>query len=99
MSQPTPTRQLSDLQQKILKHTIECTEKNESVSHISKELAALQPAVFRSIKSLIEEGYLKKERQYTEREKLLSLTEKGAAVAFFLAANQVKQGYWNKLIE
>ena len=87
--------QLSDLQQKILKHSIECKERNESVSHISRELNALQPAVFRSIDSLIDEGYLKKEKEYTGREKLLSLTEKGAAVAFLLAARH--QGHGNKL--
>src|SRR5215216_6389143 len=97
MTQLSPTEQLSDLQQKILKHIVECAEKNESVSHISKELGALQPAVFRSIKSLIEEGYLQKEREYTEREKLLSLTEKGAAVAFLLAARH--QEHRNKLSE
>jgi DNA-binding MarR family transcriptional regulator len=77
---------LSDLQQKILKHSIECKERNESVSHISRELNALQPAVFRSVDSLIEEGYVEKEKDYTGREKLLRLTEKGAAVGFLLAA-------------
>ena len=97
MSQLPTTEQLSDLQQKILKHILECKEKNESVSHISKKLGTLQPAVFRSIKSLIEEGYLKKEREYTEREKLLSLTEKGAAVAFLLGARH--QEHRNKLSE
>jgi len=94
MPQLVPTQQLSDLQQKILKHTNECTEKNESVSHISKELGALQPAVFRSIESLIEKGYLKKERDYTGREKLLSLTEKGAAVGFLLA--DIRQKFWHQ---
>jgi DNA-binding MarR family transcriptional regulator len=86
MTKPASSQQLSDLQQKILKHTIECTERNESVSHISKELNSLQPAVFRSIKSLIKEGYVKKETDYTGREKLLSLTGKGAGIAFLLAA-------------
>lgn len=92
MPQLAPTEQLSDLQQSILKHIIECTEKNESVSHISKELNALQPAVFRSIKSLIEKDYLRKERDYTQREKLLSLTEKGSAVAFLLAPKHQELG-------
>src|SRR5215211_5259305 len=94
MPQPASTQQLTDLQQKILKHSIECTEKNESVSHISKELDTLQPAVFRSIKSLIEEGYVKKETDYTGREKLLRLTEKGAAVGFLLANKH--QEYWHQ---
>jgi DNA-binding MarR family transcriptional regulator len=85
MTQPSPQEQLSNLQQKILKHIVECTHKNESVSHISRELNTLQPAVFRSVKSLIEEGYVKKEGDYTGRKKLLSLTEKGAAVSLLLA--------------
>jgi DNA-binding MarR family transcriptional regulator len=41
-----------------------------------------------------EEGYLKKERDYTEREKLLRLTEKGAAVAFLLA--DIRQKFWHQ---
>jgi DNA-binding MarR family transcriptional regulator len=90
MSQLAPADQLSDLQQKILKHVVECTDKNESVSHVSRELNTLQPAVFRSIKSLINEGYVKKEGDYTGNIKLLSLTEKGAAVAFLLAAKDQK---------
>jgi DNA-binding MarR family transcriptional regulator len=86
MPQSDLKQRLSDLQQKILEHSIECKERNESVSHISRELNALQPAVFRSIDSLIEEGYVKKEKDYTGREKLLRLTDKGAAVGFLLAA-------------
>jgi DNA-binding MarR family transcriptional regulator len=97
MIELSPQEQLSNLQQKILKHIVECTHKNESVSHISRELNTLQPAVFRSVKSLIEEGYVKKEGDYTGRKKLLSLTEKGAAVSLLLADKN--QDYLEKFNE
>ena len=70
---------LGRLQQKILRHFFECKEKDESASHISRELDTLQPAVFRSIKSLISEGYLTKVEGYRGGEKLINLTPKGAA--------------------
>lgn len=75
------TEQLSDLQQKILKHFFECTVKNDTVSHISKEINSLQPAVFRSINSLIKENYLVKEKRAADGERIVKLTEKGAAAA------------------
>ena len=100
MTRQSPHEQLSNLQQKILKHIVECTQKNESVSHVSRELNTLQPAVFRSIKSLIEEGYVKKEGDYTGRKKLLSLTEKGAAVSLLLAEkNQDYLEKFNKVLK
>ena len=43
---------LGNFEQKILRHLFECKEKDESASHISRQLDTLQPAVFRSIKSL-----------------------------------------------
>jgi hypothetical protein len=89
--------QLSDLQQKILKHFFECPESNENISHISKEINALQPAVFRSIKSLIDNNYLMKHKEFTDGGKTVTLTEKGAAVAVLLGISydQVKN-YLNK---
>lgn len=78
------TLELGDLQQKILKHLIECQDNGESVSNVSKELQTLQPAVFRSIKYLIDNGYLTKDKRYRRGEKLVSLTSKGAAAAVML---------------
>ena len=75
---------LGELQQKILRHFFECKEKNESASHISRELDTLQPAVFRSIKSLINDGYLTKGEGYRGGEKPINLTPKGAAAATLL---------------
>ena len=75
---------LGELQQKILRHFFECKEKNESASHISRELDTLQPAVFRSIKSLINDGYLTKGEGYRGGEKPINLTPKGTAAAALL---------------
>ena len=72
---------LGELQTKILKHMLSCPEA-ETVSHISKELGALQPAVFRSVKPMIEEEMIEK-MQYvaTGVKKELVITEKGMAIA------------------
>ena len=77
------TVQLSELQQRILKHFFACTEKTDTVSHISKEINSLQPAVFRSVNSLIKDNYLEKERK-SGGEKIVKLTDKGAATAVLL---------------
>jgi hypothetical protein len=82
--------QLSSLQQKILKHFFECAAIEETVSHISKEINALQPAVFRSISSLINEKYLIKEKGGSGVEKVIKLTEKGSAAAVILGVKYDK---------
>jgi DNA-binding MarR family transcriptional regulator len=80
--------QLGQLQQDIIKHIFECKNEGvESVSHISRALNALQPAVHRSVKALEKDGYLIKEKQYTGRVKGVTLTSKGAAAAFLLGAS------------
>ena len=84
------SEQLSSLQQKILKHFFECAAIEETVSHISKEINTLQPAVFRSINSLINEKYLIKERGGSGVEKVIKLTEKGSAAAVILGVKYDK---------
>jgi DNA-binding MarR family transcriptional regulator len=82
--------QLSELQQKILKHFFECSSEKETVSHISKQINALQPAVFRSVSSLIRDKYVIKKGGKDNTggaEKVLSLTEKGAAAAALLGVS------------
>ena len=71
------SQELGYLQQEILKHFFTCREKTETVSHISKQVKSLQPAVFRSIASLIKQGYLVKEKDIKNVEKYLRLTPKG----------------------
>ena len=81
---------LSILQQQILKHFFNCKQEMENVSHISKEVNALQPAVFRSIQSLIDDGYIVKESSSTHGEKSVRLTDKGAATGLLLGASYDK---------
>jgi DNA-binding MarR family transcriptional regulator len=75
------TAELGELQQKILKHIFECTEKSENANHIAKSLRLAQPTVFKSVQSLLQENYLESEQKSKRREKTLTLTEKGAAAA------------------
>ncbi|MGH9982713.1 MAG: hypothetical protein ACRD8W_02005 [Nitrososphaeraceae archaeon] len=76
------TEKLGDLQTKILKHMLSCDlEGVETVSHISKEVDALQPDVFRSTKLMIQEGILEKKTTQKSNRKELVLTDKGMAVA------------------
>lgn len=72
---------LGGLKTKILKHMLTCHTKIESVSHISKEVNALQPDVFRSTKTMIQEGILIKQDSLIGQQKEVRLTEKGIAVA------------------
>jgi DNA-binding MarR family transcriptional regulator len=89
------TEQLSELQQRILKHFFGCTEKTDTVSHISKEINSLQPAVFRSVDSLIKDGYLVKEKR-SDGEKIVKLTDKGAATAVLLGIRHDKAEHYLK---
>jgi DNA-binding MarR family transcriptional regulator len=75
------TTALGELQQRILKHIFECSEKSENVNHIAKSLGLTQPTVFKSAQSLLQENYLESEQKATRTEKTLTLTEKGAAAA------------------
>src|ERR671923_315750 len=85
-------QELGELQKQILKHFFVCKEdkRPESVSHIAKELKALQPSVYRSVDLLVKEKYVLKEDDFTRKsgqkyvERDLILTEKGAAAAVLL---------------
>ncbi len=89
------TGQLSDLQQRILKHFFRCSQKMDTVSHISKEINSLQPAVFRSVESLIKDGYMVKEKR-SDGEKIVKLTDKGAATAVLLGIRHDKAEHYLK---
>src|SRR5919112_2028207 len=75
------TTELGELQQRILKHIFECTSKSENASHIAKSLGLAQPTVFKSIQPLLQENYLESKQKAKCTEKILTLTDKGAAVA------------------
>jgi DNA-binding MarR family transcriptional regulator len=79
---------MGELQQNIIKHLFECKNEGvESVSHISRALKALQPAVHRSVKVLEKEGYVVKEKEYDGGVKGVALTSKGGAAAIVLGAS------------
>ncbi|PWU79205.1 MAG: hypothetical protein DLM72_18665 [Candidatus Nitrosopolaris wilkensis] len=86
--------QLSELQQRTLKHFFGCTERTDTVSHISKEINSLQPAVFRSVDSLIKDGCLVKETRCDG--KIVKLTDKGAASAVLLGIRHDKAEHYLK---
>ena len=73
------TKQLGDLQQKILKHIFECKSKIENATRIAKSLDLAQPTVRKSVESLIKEGYLSATQQHKRAEKVLTLSYIGAA--------------------
>jgi hypothetical protein len=74
--------ELGELQIKILKHILSCDSPTETVSHISRNIDALQPAVFVSTKVLIEKGILAKKGDFSKgKKKKLILTDKGIATA------------------
>ena len=82
---------LGDLQQKILKHVFECSSKAENTSHIAKSFGLAQPTVWKSIKSLIKEDYLKDTQQHKRAEKVLTLKDKGIASVIALGAKPLDQ--------
>jgi predicted transcriptional regulator len=74
------TRELGELQQKILKHMVECKEESqETVNHIAERLNLAQPTVFKSVQLLIEGNYVESHQEYKRGPKILILTDKGAA--------------------
>ena len=78
---------LGELQQRILKHIFECSEKLENVNHIAKSLGLAQPTVFKSVQSLLQENYLESEQKSKRTQKRLTLTDKGAAAAVLLGVS------------
>ncbi len=81
---------LGELQTKILKHMLSCDARNETVSHISKEINALQPDVFRSTKVLIEEGIIEKTDISGGNKRILTLTDYGVAMAVLIGIKHKK---------
>lgn len=61
---------------------LSCSSETETVSHISRNINALQPAVFVSTKTMTEKGILtKKGNSSRGAKKALILTDKGIAIA------------------
>jgi DNA-binding MarR family transcriptional regulator len=81
------TTALGELQQRILKHIFECSERSENVNHIAKSLRLAQPTVFKSVQSLLQENYLESEQKSKRTQKTLTLTDKGAAAAVLLGVS------------
>jgi DNA-binding MarR family transcriptional regulator len=75
---------IGELQQKILKHIFECTSESENANHIAKSLGLAQPTVLKSIQLLMQENYMESQQKSKRTEKMLTLTEKGAAAAVLL---------------
>jgi DNA-binding MarR family transcriptional regulator len=89
------TKQVGNLQQKILKHIFVCKSKTENATHIAKSLDLAQPTVRKSVESLIKEGYLKATQQQHKRaEKVLALTYIGAATVISLGATFEQLEKW-----
>jgi len=76
---------IGELQGRILRHFFECQDKiPESVNHIAKSLGVAQPAVFKSVKLMIEDKYIVKDPEYKNGRKALLVTDKGAAASVVL---------------
>ena len=78
------TKVLGRLQQKILKHILECTAESENTSHIADSFRLKQPTVHKSVQSLIDNNYLEFEQEHPHTEKKLTVTPKGAAAAIVI---------------
>jgi predicted transcriptional regulator len=90
------TKQLGDLQQKILKHIFECQSKTENATHIPKSLDLAQPTVRKSVESLIKEGYLNATQRHKRAEKVLALTYIGAATVISLGVTFEQYEKWTR---
>jgi DNA-binding MarR family transcriptional regulator len=76
---------IGELQQRILRHFFECQDQiPESVNHIASSLGVAQPAVFKSVKLLIDNKYIVKDPEYKSGRKALVVTDKGAAASVAL---------------
>lgn len=76
---------IGELQQRILRHFFECQDQTpESVNHIANSLGVAQPAVFKSVKLLIEDKYIVKDPEFKSGRKALVVTDKGAATSVVL---------------
>jgi hypothetical protein len=83
--------ELGELQIKILKHMLSCDSAADTVSHISRNINALQPAVFVSTKAMVEKGILtKKGNSPKGKKKELSITDKGIATAILVGIKHRK---------
>jgi DNA-binding Lrp family transcriptional regulator len=88
-------RRLGKLQEKILKHIVECGNIEqifvppETVSHIAESLGCSQPTIFKSVKILLEHHYLdsiKCENRYDGRLNLQNASKTGGVKILFVTA-------------
>lgn len=92
--------ELGELQIEILKHILSCDAQTETVSHISRNIDALQPAVFVSTKAMVEKGILtKKGNSKKGKKKELILTDKGIATAILIGIKHRKLAEYIKSTE
>lgn len=74
---------LGNLQERIIKHMVECRLESENTNHIGKALGLSQPTVFKSIQSLEKDNFIQTKQEFQRGKRTLTLTDKGAAVALF----------------
>ncbi|MGN6631045.1 MAG: hypothetical protein ACTHKP_02240 [Nitrososphaeraceae archaeon] len=74
---------MGDLQEKILRHMINCTSESENTNHISKVLGLSQSTVFESVQLLKKGKYIQTQQEYSRGKRMLTLTDNGIAAALF----------------